>query len=191
MTLSGAVASLVRANSADVPGVTFSRTCLMKSSSMPTSNYPEPRRITLLRTPVSRGGRMSRWVDAGRDQDSVLIMETTLSVGKREVEGEYLRRRKWRSPALVAGPGRRDRRRSLWVDPAGGPGSIAGLASVAAWHLPVGSGHLPPRGHLFGFLFLGLEAGRGDPVPHSRLCGTRQPPLEHHRGLYVVGNTRG
>src|ERR687897_3758130 len=31
------VAPLVSANSADVPGVTFSRTCLMKSSSMPTS----------------------------------------------------------------------------------------------------------------------------------------------------------
>src|SRR5215204_6179852 len=37
MTLSGAVAPLVRANSAEVPGVTLSRTCLMKSSSMPTS----------------------------------------------------------------------------------------------------------------------------------------------------------
>src|ERR671911_2705021 len=37
ITLSGAVAPLVSANSAEVPGVTFSRTCLMKSSSMPTS----------------------------------------------------------------------------------------------------------------------------------------------------------
>ena len=37
ITLSGAVAPLVSANSADVPGVTFSRTCLMKSSSIPTS----------------------------------------------------------------------------------------------------------------------------------------------------------
>src|SRR5215213_10976352 len=37
ITLSGAVAPLVRANSAEVPGVTFSRTCLMKSSSIPTS----------------------------------------------------------------------------------------------------------------------------------------------------------
>src|SRR5829696_6763754 len=38
ITLSGAVAPLVRANSADVPSVTFSRTCLIKSSSMPTSD---------------------------------------------------------------------------------------------------------------------------------------------------------
>src|SRR5215203_3344956 len=37
MTLSGALAPLVRANSAEVPGVTCSRTCLMKSSSIPTS----------------------------------------------------------------------------------------------------------------------------------------------------------
>src|ERR671911_18957 len=37
MTLSGAVAPLVKANRAEVPGVTFSRTCLMKSSSIPTS----------------------------------------------------------------------------------------------------------------------------------------------------------
>src|ERR687897_1673078 len=37
MTLSGAVAPLVSANSAEVPSVTFSRTCLMKSSSIPTS----------------------------------------------------------------------------------------------------------------------------------------------------------
>src|SRR5215203_3835757 len=36
-TLSGAVAPLVRANSADVPSVTLSRTSLMKSSSIPTS----------------------------------------------------------------------------------------------------------------------------------------------------------
>src|SRR5215203_1178206 len=37
MTLSGALAPLVSANSAEVPGVTCSRTCLMKSSSIPTS----------------------------------------------------------------------------------------------------------------------------------------------------------
>src|SRR5215211_6321487 len=37
-TLSTAVAPLVSANSADVTSVTFSRTCLMKSSSMPTSD---------------------------------------------------------------------------------------------------------------------------------------------------------
>src|ERR687898_262572 len=37
-TLSGAVAPLVSANRAEVPSVTFSRTCLMKSSSMPTSD---------------------------------------------------------------------------------------------------------------------------------------------------------
>src|SRR5829696_1252671 len=36
-TLSGAVAPLVSANRAEVPSVTFSRTCLMKSSSIPTS----------------------------------------------------------------------------------------------------------------------------------------------------------
>src|SRR5215213_3704108 len=36
------VAPLVSANSADVPGVTFSRTCLMKSSSMPTSAREPP-----------------------------------------------------------------------------------------------------------------------------------------------------
>src|SRR5215216_7901000 len=37
ITLSGAVAPLVRANSAELPGVTFSRTCVMKSSLIPTS----------------------------------------------------------------------------------------------------------------------------------------------------------
>src|SRR5215207_5102700 len=37
MILSGAVAPLVKANRAEVPSVTFSRTCLMKSSLMPTS----------------------------------------------------------------------------------------------------------------------------------------------------------
>src|SRR5215216_3023350 len=37
ITLSGAVAPLVRANRAEVPSVTLSRTCLMKSSSIPTS----------------------------------------------------------------------------------------------------------------------------------------------------------
>ena len=36
-TLSGAVAPLVKANRAEVHGVTFSRTCFMKSSSIPTS----------------------------------------------------------------------------------------------------------------------------------------------------------
>src|SRR5215218_3739514 len=41
-TLSGAVAPLVRANRAEVPSVTFSRTCLMKSSSMPTSDIALP-----------------------------------------------------------------------------------------------------------------------------------------------------
>src|SRR5215208_589400 len=41
-TLSTAVAPLVSANRAEVPSVTFSRTCLMKSSSMPTSaNEPD------------------------------------------------------------------------------------------------------------------------------------------------------
>src|SRR5215218_7581026 len=41
-TLSSAVAPLVSANSADVPSVTFSRTCLIKSSSIPTSdNEPD------------------------------------------------------------------------------------------------------------------------------------------------------
>src|SRR5829696_1882122 len=37
-TLSTAVAPLVSANRAEVPSVTFSRTCLIKSSSMPTSD---------------------------------------------------------------------------------------------------------------------------------------------------------
>jgi hypothetical protein len=37
MIFSGAVAPLVKANSAEVPSVTFWRTSLMKSSSIPTS----------------------------------------------------------------------------------------------------------------------------------------------------------
>src|SRR5215213_8947816 len=123
---------------------------------------------------------MSCWENTGRDEGSVPIMGTTLSV----------RQRKRRSPALVAGPSGRDRRRPLWVDPVGGPGSLTGLPSVAAWHLPVDSGHLPHRGHLFGFLLLGLEASRRHPLPHSWLGNTQQPPVEHHPGLYLVGHHR-
>jgi hypothetical protein len=42
ITLSGAVAPLVKANKAEVPSVTFSLTCLMKSSSIPTSAKLSP-----------------------------------------------------------------------------------------------------------------------------------------------------
>jgi hypothetical protein len=48
----------------------------------------ELRRIPLPRTPVNKGERMSCWENTGRDEGSVPIMGTTLSVGKREVEGE-------------------------------------------------------------------------------------------------------
>ena len=52
------------------------------------------RRITLPRTLVNKGERMSCWenilaaMKAGRDEGSVLIMGITQSVGKREVECE-------------------------------------------------------------------------------------------------------
>ena len=54
----------------------------------------EVRRIPLPRTPVNKGERMSCWENTGREEGSVPIMGTTLSVGKREVEGEYVRWRK-------------------------------------------------------------------------------------------------
>src|SRR5919107_2653935 len=50
--------------------------------------YGELPRIPLPRTPVNKGERMSCWKNTGRDEGSVSIMGTTLSVGKREVEGE-------------------------------------------------------------------------------------------------------
>ena len=37
---------------------------------------------------MNKGERMRCWGDTGRDEGFVPIMETTLSVGKREVEGE-------------------------------------------------------------------------------------------------------
>jgi hypothetical protein len=49
---------------------------------------PEPRRITLLRTWVNKGERMHCRRNTGYHEGSVPIMGTTLSVGKREVEGE-------------------------------------------------------------------------------------------------------
>ena len=71
------------------------------------------------------------------------------------------------------------------------PGASLVFLVLAAWHLPVDSGHLPHRRHLFRFLFLGLEAGRRHPEPHSRLGDTQQPSVEHHPGLYVVGHLGG
>jgi hypothetical protein len=37
---------------------------------------------------VNKGEKMSRWANTGPEEGSVPIMGTTLSVGKREVEGE-------------------------------------------------------------------------------------------------------
>jgi hypothetical protein len=52
------------------------------------SPLDELRRITLPRTLVNKGERMSCWENTGRDEGSVLIMGITQSVGKREVECE-------------------------------------------------------------------------------------------------------
>src|SRR5215203_1852916 len=89
-----------------------------------------------------------------------------------EVEGEYVRGQKGRDPTVVAGPDRGDPPCFLRVGLVGRTRSLTVLHSTAPRPLPVRSGHLPHRRHLYRPLFLGLEAHCRHPVPNSWLSST-------------------